>query len=62
MNNYKLTVSSLGYVDHEELVLASSKQQALGTNNRLKAILAWEKLNDIEDCENLPAVRAVLVK
>lgn len=56
---YKVRVSAVGYDDLLINIRAGSRSLALGTNNRLMAILEWEKHNGIEDCETLPSVTVV---
>ena len=58
-NTYTLRVSSLGFEDLDVEVRADSRQLAIGTNNRLMAIIAWEKHNDIDESENLPSVKVI---
>lgn len=53
---YHVRVSALGYEDVVVPIQAKSKALALGTNNRLQAIIEWEKHNDIEDSAELPSV------
>ena len=56
---FKVVVSSIGYEDLVVEIRANTKQLAMGTNNRLMAIIEWEKHNDIEDSAELPFVRFI---